>query len=480
MRKRDRIRKTLKTNFFSRSTSLSEAEASPSASETDEAEDEDPTSKARLGRRKSLASLDKRPFWSRGSASRDPSPSGLERATSFRSASTAPSRSKTRIQIPKPTAQQQAYVKSLLTEIPGPSSAALQLRWATPPVVVSLRPQPSGNSATSVESVTSGSTDLHECLRQFTAVETLEDDNRFACRNCWKLLHPEAVKAKKLSRARANTIRSVGVGSAASTSASVTTVDASEEEDEDEDKSVAASMASLNLASTSQSSISTSASLAPPPLLRRPSSLESSSHSAGSSSKPSGESEELTDEEGSHTDTSVEHVSTRPGQPGGPALLTTANLSTLTPSSSNSLDPTPTSSVTMGSKASVVFAASVTSASVASISAKPKPLPAKLDRHILRKAHKRYLLSAPDLPPILVLQFKRFQSTTASSLFSSTSFTNLKKVDTALTFPTELDLAPFLAPVQKGPKVTSTVAPVSPAYTLYAVVEHIGSLGTGH
>lgn len=138
--------------------------------------------------------------------------------------------------------------------------------------------------------------------------------------------------------------------------------------------------------------------------------------------------------------------------------------------------------------------------------------PPKKQRYIMRRAHKRYLISAPDLPPVLVVHLKRFQQTNKSSLFG-TPFTNLKKRDDDLTFPQELDLAPFLAPTEPAPRrepshrrshrpqrknsvnsnsnnnsdrpgptplLASEYTDGEAKYSLYAVVVHFGTLSTGH
>jgi hypothetical protein len=132
--------------------------------------------------------------------------------------------------------------------------------------------------------------------------------------------------------------------------------------------------------------------------------------------------------------------------------------------------------------------------------------PPKKQRYIMRRAHKRYLISAPDLPPVLVIHLKRFQQTNKSSLFG-TPFTNLKKRDDDLTFPQELDLAPFLAPTEPAPRrdpsqrrsqrarapsarpgqgqgptplLASEYTDGEARYSLYAVVVHFGTLSTGH
>lgn len=443
VRKRDKIRKTLQASFFSsQKASYSEAEASPSASEAEE--EEESTSKP--ARRKSVGEL-RRPFWSRStSVSREPSPSRT---------STKPiSRSTSRKAIPKPTPEQERYAQSLLREIPGPTSTLpLQLRWAVPP---SSNAAPSSSSSSS-SSTSTASTDLHACLRQFTAVEMLEGDNLFACKKCWKLLNPVAAKERRQKRKRRDTMRPEE-GGVAWTAPSLASIAVSPI---DENGSLVAALTTLDLSSTSSvssttstisSSVSATSSLSAPlplpsspPLHRRTSSLSSSS------SRPTtnGEFGELTDDdEGDLTDTSFNN---QKHGPKGVDLLTTANVLALTPT-----NDTYRSNVPIASKPPT------------------KPVP-KAPRVVLRKAHKRYLLSSP--PPALVIHFKRFEQRSSSSIFGS-SFTNLKKIDTFLSFPLDLDLTPFLAPPPRH--AATDVVPISAIYRLYAVVVHVGSLGTGH
>lgn len=84
---------------------------------------------------------------------------------------------------------------------------------------------------------------------------------------------------------------------------------------------------------------------------------------------------------------------------------------------------------------------------------RPTKPPPKKQRQILRRAHKRYLISPTDLPPVLVIHLKRFMQTSKSSLFGS-AFVNLKKRDDPVSFPREMDLTPFLAPAGKPPHVS--------------------------
>lgn len=101
--------------------------------------------------------------------------------------------------------------------------------------------------------------------------------------------------------------------------------------------------------------------------------------------------------------------------------------------------------------------------------AKPPP---KKQRHILRRAHKRYLISPDDLPPVLVVHLKRFMQTSKSSLFG-TAFVNLKKRDDPVSFPKEMDLTPFLAPSGRPPRVNPNAFGSAPAAAAAAAVPEV-------
>ncbi|BGP26857.1 ubiquitin carboxyl-terminal hydrolase 16/45 [Rhodotorula toruloides] len=189
------------------------------------------------------------------------------------------------------------------------------------------------------------------------------------------------------------------------------------------------------------------------------------------------------------------------GRRGGPAASPA-------PSSAASLAPPP------------LGAAAGASSSVQPLHGHSRPTkpPPKKQRQILRRAHKRYLISPTDLPPVLVIHLKRFMQTSKSSLFGS-AFVNLKKRDDPVSFPKEMDLTPFLAPAGKPPRVSpnafgsaaaeeertsrkssrnggvdrpdSSGTEVSEAievekevhnarYRLYAVIVHHGTIDTGH
>ncbi|BGP50791.1 hypothetical protein JCM10450v2_006717 [Rhodotorula kratochvilovae] len=170
-----------------------------------------------------------------------------------------------------------------------------------------------------------------------------------------------------------------------------------------------------------------------------------------------------------------------------------------------------------GSRAPASPVASSAKSLASAPAAKATKPPPKKQRHILRRAHKRYLISPCDLPPVLVVHLKRFMQTSKSSLFGA-AFVNLKKRDDPVSFPREMDLSPFLAPAGRPPRVHPNAFGSAPApdaevrkraswrsglrhahahaeveqpvelekevhnarYRLYAAVVHHGSLDTGH
>ncbi|GAA5935309.1 hypothetical protein JCM1841_006703 [Sporobolomyces salmonicolor] len=77
-------------------------------------------------------------------------------------------------------------------------------------------------------------------------------------------------------------------------------------------------------------------------------------------------------------------------------------------------------------------------------------------------------LSIKALPPVLCIQLKRFEHTSAAG----------SKIDSPVRFPLELDMAPFLSSTVDYP--TATRPPPPQSYNLTAVVAHEGTLSQGH
>ncbi|GAA5869087.1 hypothetical protein JCM1840_000464 [Sporobolomyces johnsonii] len=472
--------------------SLSENEGSASASEADETDEDkmrpvngvkprsrhnslDPTKLSRMSLKPSDArnastSTPNRP-------SRDPSPLG--RALSVLSQGSPGHhhhhhfhRHKPRI--PKPTPEQIAYIRKVLVDVPGPSPAPLPagLRVARPPGSVPPPPPSAANndSLMSLASTTSSlsklalssdwqNTDLFECFRQFTSVEVLEGENSFACRNCWKCLNPELeVKRKeeklqrKLQRRTSRALKKAerrrangeAVDEADESGGEIAEADATAR------NSPAATTLALPSITTTEEAVNvdstlttttTNGSVLPEATVSR----RAFSASTALSSQPSlisSDGGDISENALDTTEDEDDELELSTDLNGGDQLpLTTENIEAAGLSA-----PPRTGGAPLSSNAS----ASTHKSAVPPPSAPLSKPPPKAQRHILRRAHKRYLISPADLPPVLVVHLKRFMQTSKSSLFGA-AFVNLKKRDDPVSFPKEMDLAPFLAPRGRPP-----------------------------
>lgn len=661
---RDRIRRTLQAGFFGRKSgkassgeesgpkqglnglrrehiSLSEAEAMSSTSEADET-DEDHIRPANLRAHadangshatsvrsrihsldpSSLSREDARPRRSLLAPSeqdgqkreRDASPLG--RAFSMRSRSSqgdgheqrGPGR---KAQIPRPTAEQVAYIKKVLVDIPGPNSSNAPppgLRVSHPP---GSRPASSGADAGAVSDGASSAasslsqlnlsapapppavswqdTDLFECFRQFTSVEVLEGENSFACHNCWRWLNPELEAKRRADKAqrrverveRHRTRRAERRRQNGQAAVTPNASDHGREGTTDDDERDPADRTARNTPSHSPrlgsaftplapvppiesidgepgvlpgekvvaepQQLSTAASPAPSGTPGTPMRHFSVSSVATTTSEPrsvstdyeggiSSEAFETTTDDGEGD--GFEEDDESPGlddagslNQGGLSALPLKNADaaaaideregkpvgrTMSEAVSESLQgqvkPLPPPSH-HGHKAFARHANGHGAAAAATGNGSGTPssgnggaktdvaVPPKKQRHILRRAHKRYLFSPADLPPVLVVHLKRFMQTSKSSLFGS-AFVNLKKRDDPVSFPKEMDLTPFLAPPGRPPHLnpnafgsgssaaTSTTdgdldgvelekEVHNARYRLYAAVVHFGDLNTG-
>ena len=575
---RDRVRRALQSSFSRKKpstdsagsdsskkeepyhrASLSENEGSASQSEADETDEEkivplsggkprsrhnslDPT---RLSRN-NLKPSDARQS-SSARTSRDPSPLG--RALSHVSHGSNGGRPHFhrhgKGKIPRPTPEQIAYIRRVLVDVPGPTpSLPPGLRVARPPA-----PTPSSDSLSSLASTSSSSvskrvpevdwqnTDLFECFRQFTSVEVLEGENSFACRNCWKCLNPELEikhKEQKMQRRmQRRTARALKKGQTKN-------LENGDEADADETARNSPVTRPTQVPDITGDDLALSGPPSHPQHARR-----NFSASTAVSSQPSLISSDGGDVSENALDTTEDEDDQFLGADlqgdtdslsGGPAIdaprlpLTAENIKVVE-SSMGKLSIAGTAA--RGTTAHPVQPPSIASAAThkSAIPAPPSPspqppaplgkAPPKAQRQILRRAHKRYLISPAELPPVLVIHLKRFMQTSKSSLFGS-AFVNLKKRDDPVSFPKEMDLTPFLAPRGKPPKNPyveeidhahkahwkhwghhgkkkqedgnisegSAIAPPSETiefekedqdtkYRLYAVVVHFGTIDTG-
>lgn len=443
----------------------------------------------------------------------------------------------------RPTREEQDYIRKLFAEIPGPSPLAA-LRVAQPTGMPSfgqhLDSKPSQDVPGTTRDVYDAmNTGLYSCLMQFTSVETLDGENSFQCRRCWKLLNAGQVTqfgrrriakmSKKQGGASAITSSqqgdtSIGQGSAAGESMVMTNRKLMLEKVRqlsEESSTPPRQGPQITITATS------------PPISRHASdALEVIATEATASAHRQ-------DAEARQSDPAASgfsEMTIMPLHTGGQTALDTGDETDSEPIPSDydtdtmsSLPPRPTRtapsvpSVRSSANTSMVsFADQVTpnttlagsdishaSKSLQSQSIPPMPdLPKRSLRFVARKAHKRYLISS--LPPILVLHLKRFQQTSKSSLFGS--FSNLKKLDDKVTFPLHLDMSAFIAPppfhqssraalansssqdTDRGRSLTSDddkkhwFRRRSPSaetrsksqYRLYGVISHQGNMTAGH
>ncbi|GAA5843435.1 hypothetical protein JCM9279_002102 [Rhodotorula babjevae] len=480
-----------------------------------------------------------------------------------------------RAKIPKPTPEQVRYIKEVLHDIPaaegllgGSSTPAGSvppgLRVARPPGSSGSVPSSAPTSdASSVDSARSSlaklrlanggadwqHTDLFECFRQFTAVEVLEGENSFACRNCWKWLNPDLEAKRRDERAQKKSARERrreerraeregreprvvnGHGNG---------VAVAHDDDDDDDEMDPADRTARNTPAHSPKVVAAFSGLAevpsmaplspgptkvapPPPdaaavgtpsqapmrsfsMSSAATSNVTTGTSAASTSYDGGLSSdafETTTDEEDNASTSLDDgaslsgslsaapvvapapapTSTSSAAQDEPAVstigaeqlpLTTANVEKVAADPSLLVVPPSPAPVAAGSATSgggmtraPPSPGATSGKSLASTKAPPpappsaKP-PPKKQRHILRRAHKRYLISSDDLPPVLVIHLKRFMQTSKSSLFGA-AFVNLKKRDDPVSFPREMDLTPFLAPPGRPPRVNPNAFGSAPA-----------------
>lgn len=493
-----------------RRTSLSENEAAGSQSEADETDEEKirplsggkPRSRhnsldpSRLSR-SSLKPPEHKHSSSSARSSRDPSPLG--RALSNLSHGSNGSRHHHlhrhgKGKIPRPTPEQVAYIRRVLVDVPGPTpSLPPGLRVARPPgetqstdSLSSLASSSSASTPRSKFDVDWQNTDLFECFRQFTSVEVLDGENSFACRNCWKCLNPELeIKHKeekmqrKMQRRTARALKHGQKKKAAQNGAGA------EEDEEAADETAKNSpvtrpvqLADVPTMNLEEASEATPPAADPVPHLHHP--RRNFSASTAVSSQPSLISSEGGDVSENALDTATEDeddefsASDLNGDAdslsGGPAIeapklpLTAENIKVVeanmghlsvagTAAGGTSSHPIQPPSIATAATHKAPIPANPSTPAAPSPAPQPAlgKAPPKAQRHILRRAHKRYLISPAELPPVLVIHLKRFMQTSKSSLFGS-AFVNLKKRDDPVSFPKEMDLTPFLAPRGKPPK----------------------------
>ncbi|WRT67214.1 uncharacterized protein IL334_004180 [Kwoniella shivajii] len=408
---------------------------------------------------------------------------------------------------PGPTPAQAAYISRILAPPPGTLDVDDPL--------ARLRAANSGQNVESSTSTSSSNTQdygLIEALRAFTSVEVLEGENAFACKKCWKIKHGRYAKHEATVR----------------------------EEDEDQIENLdnndlfhASTRQSVSSTSTMTSTTSRGTSpllIASPRVQQGPQISILGSPSSEKSILPSNNDATTDGRLGrsSNISTSAKSPMIRAPSPLRMQLEQQEQNKLVQDMSSTTL------SSTYGSDSALTLDSSSTSLDEFSSSQKQinynengddhdddgsdglsdsetsttegedsnknvnKPkIKRKKSNHahvVMGRAFKRYLIAKK--PEVMVFHFKRFKQTQKSN-YGFSSFYDLKKIDDFVSFPENLDLAPFLAPNRQdykvhqttnGPKATYMDWPnpeqgpeLEPVmYRLYAVVVHLGTMIGGH
>jgi ubiquitin carboxyl-terminal hydrolase 16/45 len=404
---------------------------------------------------------------------------------------------------PKPSKAEAAYLRRILADVAGTSTNPLAafLGAGYQPTSGDGGLLPSGAVTLALWSRVSQLTTIEECLRMFTAVEVLDDENKVGCWRCWKIAHG-------VYRPRKDPMEQ-------------------EEEDDDEgddehnDQDSPANPAGVFAASRTLSSTSSTPSdlqldSEPTNSVTSLSSLASSAavHVKGDIDEPLVAPKKSFYLQSAAAGLSIPKISTTaPESPDTPRVFPN-NDDTATPvrTSGTLIPPSrPWTHVESGtasdSDAYDLDASEGLSSRDISRNASPAASPNSSAEHlvlprgpngagagdaprakrvIFQRAYKRYLLARP--PPILVVHLKRFQQMTKLPTVSFAS--SFRKLDEFVAFPETLDMTPFLAPrkedfglgksrdpkVGKDRKQEGSVPDRRCVYRLYAVVEHIGHM----
>ena len=310
-----------------------------------------------------------------------------------------------------------AHVRKLLAPVPpvmAPAIAHLRISHPTPGTA----------TAVPIPEAEHGGTGLFDLLRAFTAVDELDGDNMLKCRRCWKIAHPALVRPR--SRPRSDTVRQAPV----SPVTPISPVSSIEPRGLGLDaKLPAPSQLDIPRIETTEPSPDASSVDLP---------LGPASRNGRLAPSPEVSDAALSDG-GAEAD--AESIASDGGPSRRGSVVNGDELAALSRhGSSGDTDE----SAPVAHSPAVAFALPAASAAPRG----PSPIPPKAERYILRRAHKRYLIDT--LPKVLVLHLKRFQQTKSTGLFGTSvgasSFSTLKKLEDFVSFPTTLDMAPFLAP----------------------------------
>jgi hypothetical protein len=362
--------------------------------------------------------------------------------------------------------RQGAYITRLFADVPraeAPSGSAgfLWPRWAgttaaaPAPSEAHLAARSRGTPATQADVLAAqAGTGLVKSLMQFTAVEALDGDNRYACKRCWRLANPltPAERARQLRR-RARR----GEDDAESEKSEDDEEDSDAGEEEQPHQGIKVAVPTPIVANGTDT---IKASHLPPPA------DDSRRGSASSLGETSGEDElqSITRSmpipiiETSPATPAVATASPRwPGADGSlrapqaiPGSLRTIAKTSTTGSEYATSDEESgdvTGSETEASTGRGTDSASDRGAPVDALRtlrvSSGAPRRRRSTQSIAQRALKRYLIAST--PPVLVFHFKRFQHVNRTYGFSSFAGGS-KKIDDVVSFPELLDIAPFVAP----------------------------------
>ncbi|TFK41602.1 hypothetical protein BDQ12DRAFT_678223 [Crucibulum laeve] len=381
---------------------------------------------------------------------------------------------------------------------------------------------------------------VEECLRMFTAVEVLDGENMVGCRRCWKNANGQHMAQEKDGEAEDSDAEqdstsqseqpkhsSVKTGSLASSlsevqlptamfspSASVYTPG-----NLSEGHSVSSQPAGVDVVPTASQMHDVQSHMLPetavddeeggPVLPITPAGLPIPLISTTAPDAGDSESSTLTSDSDIDTETSTDHTSStslsstppnslpiaRPAPRLGQLLyhMPAESKDSLTIPGRNRRASSDDESSGAESDTSVGTSVSDESASSQQASEGGKnsvKKPSRPKQVIMRPAYKRYLFSTP--PPVLVIHLKRFHHLTKAPVLSWQS-SLARKLEDYVAFPEYLNLTPYLAPKKedyglgkrskvknKKDKEKEEKEPEKCMYRLYAVVQHIGTMNSGH
>jgi hypothetical protein len=286
---------------------------------------------------------------------------------------------------------------------------------------------------------------IQRSLNQFTSVDCLDGENKFACENCYKL-----------------------------------TVDDKEEEEEEEEEKEAEQVEEEKIEETKEEV--EGGTYAPSQIIALSSEQQEGEDAPSMSIKP----QELEGETGKDDQEEAASSPTGATTPEGSASESDSGTESSEGEYTDRFGNTIPKPVKEKKKHCDKASIEPTTAAAGTTKAE-----AKTSKFVFRKAYKRYLIS--QLPPTLVLHLKRFEQ--------SGRFGQMRKIEDQVDIPVELDMAPYFVPksdfdeeeekerensdkdesiIQNKEDGEQQQKRESKRYRLYGAVVHMGTLGGGH